>query len=130
MNEVTMVKITNRDLYKAVKNYLHNELHLSEQIDRVHIDELIQKAIDEHVRQLFADKGNIGRIVENKISELIRKGTIDSFYQRKSFGEVVLDEIKRAVRDQIMSKLDVRVSLEGTDLLTQMKEKTDECRKS
>jgi hypothetical protein len=130
MSEVTMVKITDRDLYKAVKNYLHNELHLSEQIDRVYIDKLIVKAIEEYVRQLFADKGTIERIIENKISELIRKGTIDGFYQQRSFGDVVLGEIKRAVRDQVMSKLDVSVSLGGIDLLTNTKESNNEHRKS
>ena len=120
-NEITMVKIGSHDLYKAIKNYLHNDAGLSQQLSREYINGLIEKAIEHRVAQMFADQGSIRRIVENKIAELVKTGTINRFYNRESFGDIVLGEIKCAVRDHVMSKLDVKIALEGVELTTEEK---------
>lgn len=122
-NNVTLVKITHHDLYKAVKNYLHNELRVTDKINDSYLNDLMAKVIEKRVNMLFADTSTIDRIIEHKIAEYIKNGKHDIYHRtNRSFGEIVLDQIKQAVRDQVMEKLAVQVSLDGTKLETKAKE--------
>lgn len=117
MDNVTMVKITSNDLYKAIKNYLHNDLGLSSKISQPYIDQLVDKAIQDRVDKMFADKFNIERIIERKIAEVVKNGENDLYRKHnKPFGQIVLDEIKLAVRDQVVNKLDIKISLDSVEL--------------
>ena len=113
MDTVTMVKISNHDFYKAIKNYLHNDLGLSSKIDDQYINETIEKMVQTRVDRIFANTVEIHRIIERKIAEVIKTGAFNNSYERQSFNAIVVGEIRRAVRDRITEKLTVKVALDG-----------------
>jgi len=117
MDNVTLVKITSNDLYKAVKNYLHNDLGMSSTINREYIDKVIEAAVGKRVEQLFNDETVIHRIIENKIAAVIAYGD-KSWMGRvdRSFHAVVLDQIKKAVQEEVTKKLNISVTLDGKSL--------------
>lgn len=117
MDNVTLVKITSNDLYKAVKNYLHNDLGMSSTINKEYIDKVIETAVSKRVEQLFNDESVINRIIERKIADVIAYGD-KSWMGRvdRSFHAVVLDQIKKAVQEEVTKKLNISVTLDGKSL--------------
>jgi len=117
MDNVTLVKITSNDLYKAVKNYLHNDLGMSSTINKEYIDKVIEAAVGKRVEQLFNDETVINRIIERKIADVIVHGD-KSWMGRvdRSFHAVVLDQIKKAVQEEVTKKLNIAITLDSKPL--------------
>ena len=112
MENVTLVKMTSHDLYKAIKNYLHNEIGLSELLSRDRLEQIVDEAVTKRVDQLFNNDTNIVRIIERKIAEVVKSGsTSRSTYNRQSLEEIIVSTIKTAVREQVTDKLSISVNL-------------------
>lgn len=110
--KVNFVKISSHDLYKAVKNYLHNDIKIKDKVDQKYIDDLLAKAIEARVTKMFeSNAGTMERLISSAIAEVIEKGDNASItYHRKSFREIVIAQIEKAVKEMVTDRLSIKMT--------------------
>lgn len=97
-------------IYKAVRNYLYNEL----KINKSYVDDLITKRVNERVDYIIEHKfENIENILCNRITQILLSDNIkhDIYYDRQSLTKFIQQEIKRVVHQLIDSKISINVEL-------------------
>lgn len=96
---------TMNDKWKMFKNYLHNELHVSDEDIKGWIRDAVFEVAEKYLKDQFSERKLENRIVDRILSEK-RDTTL-------GFGHVTaLEDIKRGV----ISKLSERISLTTKDL--------------
>lgn len=119
MNEkVNLVKIDSHDLYKAIKNYLVNDLNIKEKIDRTYIDSIIEKHVVSFVNKMFeANSSTIDRIIQREIAKVISSGDNTSLYRNgRSFHAIIVESIERVIREETKSRLKISLSFDDQPL--------------
>lgn len=109
---MTEPTVKSKHVYKAVRNYLINELGISRETAVAQVYQYIDRKVEHAIQQ----EGWIRRAVDRQIAELIRDGKHDkSWYTRKDLADYIMDEIKRTVREHVMGNLQVNISMETPD---------------
>lgn len=111
MDNTMFVKITSHDLYKAIKNYLHNDLGLLNQINKEYIDRMVEMAVTKHIDRIFKDETTISRIIEQKIALVVTSGDQSWYGKNRSFREVILDQIKQSIQEHVTKNLKINVMM-------------------
>lgn len=94
-------------IYKAVRNYLYNEL----QVNKSYVDKMIAEYIDKRVKHEVHQKlENIEEIICDKVAYYMQD---KNFYDRRAtLYSLIYDEIRKSIHEKIDGKLTVEVKLE------------------
>ena len=95
-------------IYKAIRNYLCNEM----QVNRSYIDSLIAKKVDERIDHIIHQKlRNVEEVISNRVTQVLLSENFkhDYRYNRQELSKYVQNEIKQIVHEIIDSKISINV---------------------
>lgn len=94
-------------IYKAVRNYLHNELL----VNKAYIDKIVIEYVDKRIEHEVHQKmDNLEEIICNRVAAIMSNKTFDA--RRVTLSSLIYEEIKKSVHKMIDGKLAVEVTLE------------------
>lgn len=108
-NNVNLIKIGSRDLYKAVKNYLVHDFELNKKIDTEYVRTTVESYIKKEVEKYFKQtqfESMIHRLIKNEIARII---SAESGTYTKNFDTTVTDLVKSTIQAELTKKLSVSV---------------------
>jgi ribosomal protein S17E len=109
-------------MYKAVKNYLVNDLNIKEKVDKTYIESIIEKYVANFINKMFeANSSTIDRIIRSEIANVINNGDNTALYSRRSFHSIIVEQIERTVKEEVKSRLKIGLTFDD-----QLLEKTKE----
>jgi len=108
MSNIPVALISKKDIYKALTNYIHNELHITRAETIEVMNQKVEQILTQKIEELFNSRF-FRVLVEMKVMQFINEGKTDSYYDRESFEKFVTEIARNKVYKMIDDKYDIEV---------------------
>ena len=97
--------ISQAEIYRAVKNVIHNDLGITKE----YIDEVIQDTIKTEINKLMKDECFIYGLVEKEVMRSLHSKDAGSWRTLHDASTFIKDEITSIILDEVKNKLEIRL---------------------
>lgn len=97
------IKMNRSKEYKAVKNYIHNELGLSRNAIREIMLPLIKEEVNRVFHYTYGDDVSLGNLIRNMVNDEIKRGNFN----------IVRLLCKEVIRDELAGKIEITIKDKG-----------------
>lgn len=92
---------------KKLYNYLVNTFGLSKEIIMKHVEKRIEDIIDKNINNLL-NSNKIHDMIVSRVSEYIKKGTMNThLLERKSFETIINEQIRAVVENYLRERFKI-----------------------
>jgi Glu-tRNA(Gln) amidotransferase subunit E-like FAD-binding protein len=92
--------------YLHIKNYLHNELGVSEE----YIEKIVDKYVSDQLTKILTDKLEsnwMSRIIESKIGQILSGKPKVSMFQ-DTLADYIKEEIRKQVKEEVVKRIEFK----------------------
>lgn len=97
--------ISQAEIYRAVKNVIHNDLGITKE----YIDKVIQDTIKTEINKLMKDECFIYGLVEKEVMRSLHNKDANSWRTLHDASTFIKDEITSTILDEVKNKLEIRL---------------------
>ena len=97
--------ISQAEIYRAVKNVIHNDLGVTKE----YINKVIQDTIKTEINKLMKDEGFIYGLVEKEVMRSLHNKDANSWRTLHDASTFIKDEITSTILDEVKNKLEIKL---------------------
>lgn len=103
-------KITATQLHKAIRNYLINELNVTQNTVRTELEQIIEKHIEKEINKILKESDYIEKMILKHVTNVLNNGVGDG-YNKQPINSFIKKELENQVKTQIMERFNISLTI-------------------